>query len=118
SFGGDFFHEDRAGSVRTTRTLTKATGEWASAGPTSTARDSSQGNIGLFIADTWQISEALALSGALRADWIRTTIDSTPIPDEPATVSAIFASQARTTETPGTGNVGLVYNLNTTFDLV
>jgi len=112
AYGLDFFREDFEGrTVDVVRTNT-ATGATLATVPTrKMERGSKQTNLGFFLGDDWQVNPALTLSGALRWDYIRTEIESTPVAGESPALAAIYARVRETTEKPLTGSFGGVFKL-------
>lgn len=109
--GTDFFHQMGTGTqtaIRTTNFNTDGSIASISASPRQqTAPDNSQTDIGLFAHNDWDPSERWTISLGGRLDYIRSTTETDPLPDE--ALRQAFERGTETTETPLTGGLGAIY---------
>ncbi|MEO5702516.1 MAG: TonB-dependent receptor, partial [Gammaproteobacteria bacterium] len=109
--GTDFFHQQGKGTqtaVRTTEFNTDGSIAKVSGFPRrQTAPDNSQTDVGVFVHNDWDPSERWTVSLGARLDYIRTTTETDPLPDE--ALRAIFERNQETTEIPLTGGLGVIY---------
>lgn len=97
TLGFDGFHEDRPGSERSVR-----------GGPRlQTDPDTSQLNLGAFMLHEWTPSDRLTLSGSLRFDYVRTSLDPAFIQDP--FIADLFETAGDIENTPVTGGLGIIY---------
>ncbi|MDR3322883.1 MAG: TonB-dependent receptor, partial [Zoogloeaceae bacterium] len=109
SYGGDFFREDFYGRRRQITRIDPATGATIVQMPWEHIdRHSWQTNVGVFVADEWQASDAWTLSGALRYDRVKVDIGHQVDGETPA-ISQEFERHRKNTDSAFSGNVGAVY---------
>lgn len=111
TMGMDFFHEDRKGTEQAS-TTTNFNAAGAVTSTTSSPRaqnvpDVKQTNIGLFVHNDWEAAPQWTISGALRADYIHTKSQTSPVPAP--SLQAAYNTANENTETPLTGNLGVIY---------
>lgn len=111
SYGMDFFHEDFEGRTRRITRTNNASGAQTVLPLEKIDRDSKTANLGLFIADEWQASDALVLSGAVRADWVKVSIGSA-LANESGDQQAAYGRHPGGSEKALTGSLGAVFRLD------
>lgn len=111
TMGMDFFLEDRKGTEQAS-TTTNYNNAGAVTGVTTSPRaqnvpDAKQTNIGLFVSNDWEAASQWTISSALRADYIRTKSQTSPVPAP--SLQAAYSTANESTETPVTGSLGVIY---------
>jgi hemoglobin/transferrin/lactoferrin receptor protein len=111
TMGMDFFHEDRKGTEQaSTITNYNAAGGVTSVTTnprTQNAPDATQTNIGVFLHNDWEPAPQWTVSSGVRADYIRTQSDTSPVPHP--SLQQAYDNGSRSTETPLTGSLGVIY---------
>lgn len=109
--GADFFHEMRKGTeVATVTTNFNPNGgvKSISVSPrTQNVPDATQTDVGFFVHNDWDPSPMWTLSAGGRVDYIRTTTETSPLPDPK--LKAAFERGQESTETPLTGSFGVIF---------
>lgn len=109
--GADFFHEMRKGTeVATVTTNFNPDGTLKSVSTSPRAQnvpDATQTDIGFFVHNDWDPSPQWTISVGGRVDYIRTTSETSPIPDPK--LQAAFERAQGNTETPLTGSLGVIF---------
>ncbi|MEO5573972.1 MAG: TonB-dependent receptor, partial [Gammaproteobacteria bacterium] len=109
--GTDFFHQMGTGTQTAVRTTNfNPDGSITNTSARSlrqTAPDNSQTDVGLFANNDWDPSERWTVSLSGRLDYIHSTTDTQPLPDE--SLRAAYTRGTETTETPLTGGLGVIY---------
>lgn len=120
AYGADFFHENFNSRQAESYKTNTATGAVLSSTTTSLLeRGTTQTNVGVYVSDDWKVLPAVTLSGALRSDFIKTSIDPTPIPGEAASITqAINQVGLDRTDRPLTGSLGAKWDVNNHWSLV
>lgn len=120
AYGIDFYHENFNSRQAETYTANTSTGVLASQPSWRVLeRGTTQTNVGVYISDDWKIVPDFTLSGAVRWDRIKTSIDPTPIAGEAASITqAINQAGLDRTDTPLTGSLGGKWDLTRRWSLV
>ncbi len=111
SYGMDFFSEDFQGRTRQITRTNNGTGAVTRLPWEKIDRDSKTTNVGIFVADEWQLNERLVLSGAVRGDWVKAEVGGA-LANESAAQLAAYGNNPGSTETALTGSLGAVFKLD------
>lgn len=109
--GTDFFHQEGTGTQTGIR-ITERNPDGSTTNVSTTplrqnAPDNNQTDVGVFVHNDWDPSERWTLSAGARVDYIRSTTDTDPLPDD--SLQAAFERGEENTETPLTGSLGVIY---------